>query len=38
LKNDSEGISHEENIWKIIGGRFGQYFCKEFEGITGEIS
>jgi hypothetical protein len=35
--NDSEGISHEENIWRTIGGIFGQYFWKESEGITGEI-
>jgi hypothetical protein len=32
LKNDSEGISREENIWRILGGIFGQYFWKEFEG------
>jgi hypothetical protein len=32
LKNDSEGISQEENTWRYIGGIFGQYFCKEFEG------
>ena len=38
MKNDSEGISQEENIWRIIGGIFGQYFWKELEGITGEIS
>jgi hypothetical protein len=25
-KNDSEGISQEENIWRYIGGIFGQYF------------
>jgi hypothetical protein len=37
LKNDSEGISQEENIWRIISGIFGQYFWKELEGITGEI-
>jgi hypothetical protein len=37
LKNDSEGISQEESIWRIIGGIFGQYFWKESEGITGEI-
>jgi hypothetical protein len=37
LKNDSEGISQEENIWRIIGGIFGQYFWKESEGIIGEI-
>ena len=37
LKNNSEGISQEENIWRYIGGIFGQYFWKEFEGITGEI-
>jgi hypothetical protein len=38
LKTDSEGISEEENIWRIIGGIFGQYFWKEFEGVTREIS
>jgi hypothetical protein len=38
LKNDSEGISQEENTWRIIGGIFGQYFWKEIEGVTGEIS
>jgi hypothetical protein len=38
LKNDSEGISQEENTWRYIGGIFGQYFSKESEGITGEIS
>jgi hypothetical protein len=32
LKNDSEGISQEENIWRYIGGIFGQYFWKELEG------
>jgi hypothetical protein len=32
FKNDSEGISEEENIWRIIGGIFGQYFWKEPEG------
>jgi hypothetical protein len=37
FKNDSGGISQEENIWRIIGGIFGQYFWKEFEGITREI-
>jgi hypothetical protein len=37
LKNDSEGISQEENIWRYISGIFGQYFWKESEGITGEI-
>jgi hypothetical protein len=26
LKNDSEGISQEENTWTYIGGIFGQYF------------
>jgi hypothetical protein len=30
-------ISQEENIWRIIGGIFGQYFWKEFEGVTREI-
>jgi hypothetical protein len=38
LKNDSEGISKEENTWRYIGGIFGQYFWKELEGVTGEIS
>jgi hypothetical protein len=37
LKIDSECISEEENIWRIIGGIFGQYFWKELEGIIGEI-
>jgi hypothetical protein len=37
FKNDSKGISQEENICRIIGGIFGQYFWKELEGITGEI-
>jgi hypothetical protein len=37
LKNDSEGISQEENIWRIIGGIFGQYFWKESEGDHWEI-
>jgi hypothetical protein len=37
LKNDSKGISQEENIWRIFGGISGQYFWKESEGITGEI-
>jgi hypothetical protein len=32
LKNDSEGISQEENTWRYIGGIFGQYFWKELEG------
>jgi hypothetical protein len=32
LKNDSEGISQEENTWRYIGGIFGHYFCKELEG------
>jgi hypothetical protein len=32
LKNDSEGISQEENTWIYIGGIFGQYFWKELEG------
>ena len=31
LKNDSKGISQEENIWRYIGGIFGQYFWKELE-------
>jgi hypothetical protein len=36
LKNDSEGISQEENTWRIICGIFGQYFWKESEGISGK--
>jgi hypothetical protein len=32
LKNDSEGISQEENIWRYISGIFWQYFWKELEG------
>jgi hypothetical protein len=32
LKIDSEGISQEENIWRVIGGIFVQYFWKEHEG------
>jgi hypothetical protein len=32
LKNDSEGISQEENTWRYIGGISGQYFSKELEG------
>jgi hypothetical protein len=32
LKNDSEGISKEENTWRYIGGISGQYFWKEIEG------
>jgi hypothetical protein len=37
LKNDSEGISQDENTWRYIGGIFEQYFWKELEGISGEI-
>jgi hypothetical protein len=38
LKNDSEGISQEENTWRYIGGISGQYFWKKnLKGITGEI-
>jgi hypothetical protein len=37
LKNDSEGISQEENIWRYIGGIFGQYFWEELEGDHWEI-
>jgi hypothetical protein len=37
FKIDSEGISQEENIWRIIGAIFGHYFWKEFEGVTREI-
>jgi hypothetical protein len=36
-ENDSEGISQEENIWRYIGGIFGQYFWKELEGDHSEI-
>jgi hypothetical protein len=32
LKNNSEGISQEENIRRYIGGIFGQYFWKEIKG------
>jgi hypothetical protein len=32
LKNDSEGISQEENTWRYIGGISRQYFWKELEG------
>jgi hypothetical protein len=32
LKNDSEGISQEENTWRYISGISGQYFWKELEG------
>jgi hypothetical protein len=32
LKNDSDGISQEENTWRYIGGIFEQYFSKELEG------
>jgi hypothetical protein len=32
LKNDSEGISRDENTWRIIGGISRQYFWKELEG------
>jgi hypothetical protein len=32
LKNDSDGISQEENTWRYIDGIFGQYFWKELEG------
>jgi hypothetical protein len=38
LKNDSKGISQEENTWRYIGGIFEQYFSKNLKGITGEIS
>ena len=37
FKNDYEGISQEENIWRIIGGIFGQYFWKELDGDHWEI-
>jgi hypothetical protein len=37
LKTDFEGISQEENTWRYIGGISGQYFWKEFEGVTEEI-
>jgi hypothetical protein len=32
FKNDSEGISQEENTWRYNGGIFGKYFWKESEG------
>jgi hypothetical protein len=32
FKNDSEGISQEENTWRYIGEISGQYFLKELEG------
>jgi hypothetical protein len=32
LKNDSEGISQEENTWRYIGGISMHYFWKELEG------
>jgi hypothetical protein len=39
LKNDSKGISQEENTWRYIGGIFGQYFSgKNLKGVTREIS
>jgi hypothetical protein len=39
LKNDSEGISQEENTWRYIGGIFGQYFWTELEeDYSGNIS
>jgi hypothetical protein len=28
----------KKNTWRYISGIFGQYFWKEFEGVTGEIS
>jgi hypothetical protein len=37
FKNESEGISQEEYIRRNVGGIFGQYFWKEFEGGTREI-
>jgi hypothetical protein len=37
LKNDSEGISQEENTWRYIGGISRKYFWKELEGVTREI-
>jgi hypothetical protein len=38
LKNDSEGISHEENTWRYISGIFGLYFWTELEGgFSGNI-
>jgi hypothetical protein len=38
LTNNFEGISEEENIWRIVGGISRQYFWKEIEGVTREIS
>jgi hypothetical protein len=37
FKNDSEGISQEENTWRYIGGIFGQYFWKSLRLISREI-
>jgi hypothetical protein len=37
FKNDSKGISQEENILRNIVEIFGHNFWKEFEGITREI-
>jgi hypothetical protein len=34
FKNDSEGISQEENIWRNIGGIFEHYFWKNLRGVT----
>jgi hypothetical protein len=36
FKNDFEGISAEENIWRIIGGIFGQYSGKNLRGSLGK--
>jgi hypothetical protein len=36
-KNDSEGISQEENIWRTFGGIFGSISRKNLRGITREI-
>jgi hypothetical protein len=38
LKNDSEGISQEENIWKLSVEYLGSISGKNLKGITGEIS
>jgi hypothetical protein len=37
FKNDSEGISQEENSWRYISVIFGQYFWKSLRVVTGEI-
>jgi hypothetical protein len=36
LKNDSEGISQEENIWRYIGGISGNISGKKLRGLLGK--